>query len=99
MTSFQILVNSIIVRFTCPQCGEKVKQELYNIPIPNGGADTASDSENSDDEDLLCDNCGHEFRAEIYANMYEGNVEIIDAESNDVIENVEVEVNYEEDNE
>lgn len=96
MVSFNSIVSGITISFECPNCGHEVKCEIYSLPSPNWGAESAVDSETSDDEYINCDNCGHEYCADLFMNFYEGNVIVTDLKNNKEVESVSVVEHYEE---
>lgn len=91
MKSFDSTVDAITISFECPYCGNDVQHEMGYLPIPDWGADTAAESENSDDEDICCDNCGHEYCVDVFMNIYEGNIIVTDIKTNKEIEEVCIE--------
>lgn len=97
MESFNSMVDGITISFKCPYCGNEVQYEIGYLPSPDWGADTAADSENSDDENICCDQCGHNYCVDIFMNIYEGNVVVTDLENYKEIEPVNVEEQYMED--
>lgn len=94
MKSFDSMVDGITISFKCPYCGSNVQHEMGYLPSPDWGADTAAESENSDDEDICCDKCGHEYCVDIFMNIYEGNIIVTDLKNNKEIEAVHVEEYY-----
>lgn len=88
MEAFPILIDYLKVEFECPHCHEKVIHEFTTIPSPDWSGDTASDSENVDDEDFQCLSCKTDFCADIFVNIYEGNVEVTDVKSKSVVKDI-----------
>lgn len=88
MTDFNPMCESIIVRFTCPDCGEKVESDSLFVPSPNFTAENNRDSMNYKDYDVECGNCERSFVVTIYNSMYGGNIEV------EEVDDVEVEENY-----
>lgn len=89
MKEFNLNATSLIVRFDNEE-GEEIEWEIDSLPTPNPFADTASDSENSDEyihED-------EKYRAVVYVNNNEGNIELFNNETDDEIEDFEVEEFY-----
>lgn len=77
MKTFNVNSDQLIVRFTCPKCGNLIEEDVSDIiPVPNWGEEHASDSENSDSMEIECPECGMQFTIEVYKNIYEGNVQI-----------------------
>lgn len=89
MKEFNVNATSLIVRFDNEE-GEEIEWKIDSLPIPNPFADTTSDSENSDEyihED-------EKYRAVVYVNNNEGNIELFNNETDDEIEDFEVEEFY-----
>ena len=97
MTSFSSFADSLNIRFTCPHCHQETSYSLENLPSPDWSGDTAASSENYDDEDFYCEHCGHPYNADIFVNMYEGNLVISDAEQYKEINGVQIEEHFIED--
>lgn len=97
MTSFSSFADSLNIRFTCPHCHQETSYSLVNLPSPDWSGDTAASSENYDDEDFLCEHCGHPYNADIFVNMYEGNLVVSDAEQYKEINGVQIEEHFIED--
>lgn len=84
MKQFNSLVTEITVEFECIQCETKVEETFVELPIVNMEADSVSGSENATEESIVCPECGKEYTCNIYVNMNEGNIEIVDDEGNDI---------------
>ena len=77
MKNFNVNTDQLIIKFTCPICGETVEADVSeSIPMPDWGAEHASDSENVDSMEIECPECGMQFTIEVFKNIYEGNVRI-----------------------
>lgn len=76
MAYFNPICESIVVRFTCPDCGEEVESDALDVPSPNFAAENNSDSMNYEDFEVVCGRCGHGFEVTIYNAMYGGEVEV-----------------------
>ena len=77
MKNFNVNIEQLIVKFTCPICGDTIEKDVTeSIPVPDWSAEHATDSENSDSTVVVCESCGKEFTIEIFKNIYEGNVRI-----------------------
>lgn len=77
MKNFNVNTDQLIVKFTCPICGDTIEKDVTeSIPVPDWSAEHATDSENSDSTDVVCESCGKEFTIEIFKNIYEGNVQV-----------------------
>jgi hypothetical protein len=91
------MADAITIVFDCPHCKNHIEYDVEQLPSPDWGAETAADSENSDDVDIYCDSCGHEYCLDIFMNIYEGNVVVTDNKNNQEVEPVSVDVHYYED--
>lgn len=94
MTSFNSMVDAITISFECPHCKNQIEYDVEQLPSPDWGADTAAESENSDDEYFSCGHCGHEYCVDLFMNIYEGNVVVTDNEDNKEIGPVVVDEHY-----
>lgn len=94
MKDYNCFADSLTIKFECPHCGNEVVYDIDYLPSPDWGADRASDSENSDDDYFACESCGQEFCIDIYVNIYEGNIVVTNADSNEEIEPIEIEEHY-----
>lgn len=86
MKQFDSNAESLIVRFTDKK-GEEIEWEIDELPCADFEAETIEDSENSEEyihEDEV-------YRANIYVNQVEGNIEIFDTVSDEEITDFEVE--------
>lgn len=81
MASFEYnpTANYLNLKITCPVCGQRGE---YNVAVPSPDllAKTHSDSVNSDSEDIICENCGHEMTVDLHTGFYGGYGEIDDVE-------------------
>lgn len=80
------ICESIIVKFSCPECGEEVISDSLSVPLPDFSAEKNSDSMNYESYDIICDNCGHSYVVTIYNAMYGGEVEVSGVDSVNVEE-------------
>ncbi|MBQ7632440.1 MAG: hypothetical protein IJS82_06785 [Paludibacteraceae bacterium] len=94
MVSFDSLADSLKFSFICPHCHQKTSFYLMHLPSPDWSGDTAASTENYDDVDFCCDHCGHDYSADIFVNMYEGNLVVTDSDTQKEIENVEIKEKY-----
>ena len=94
MTSFNPMVDAITISFECPHCKNQIEYDVEQLPSPDWGADTAAESENSDDEYFSCGHCGHEYCVDLFMNIYEGNLVVTDNEDNKEVGPVIVEEYY-----
>lgn len=90
METFNVNATSLTVEMTCVECGESFTATLDEMPMANFAADNASDSENSEENSFECTECGHSYRAVLYKNMDEGNVEIFDEDTDEEIKDFEI---------
>lgn len=86
MTDFNPICESITVKFTCPNCGENVISDALWVPSPDFAAENNSDSMNSENYDVECENCGRNFEVTIYNAMYGGEVEVEDVDDVEIEE-------------
>jgi len=76
--------KSVIVRFTCDECGNEVESEEIGIPTPNFAAEKASDSHNENEGGAVCGECGKDFNVYVYAGYADGYVEINDVDDDSI---------------
>lgn len=76
-------VKSVIVSFTCNNCGEQVESDEISLPSPNIEAEKASDSHGENIGWTECPNCGETFDVGVYAGWADGYIDIdgVDDES------------------
>ena len=86
MKEFNIAATRLLISFV-DENKEDVLMEINNIPRGNFNSDTIRDSENSDE--VLSED--ERFKAVIYANMVEGNIELFNNETDEEITDFEVE--------
>ena len=86
----------IIVNFKCDQCQCEVEGDEIQIPSPNYAAENSSDSQVSEEESVVCPNCGKEYTIDIYVDINGGSVDIPEL-SNDYTFNI-TKIDSEEDN-
>lgn len=85
MKEFNVNAASLIISFVDDE-GEEIEWEIDSLPIPNPFADTACDSENS--EEYISED--EKYRANIYVNNNEGNIELFNNETEEEIDDFEV---------
>lgn len=80
MASFEFspIADYIVLKFTCPECGEYNKTDALSVPTPDFTAETHHDSCNSEGFEHICPNCGHQFDITINNGFYGGDGEIAD---------------------
>lgn len=93
MKTYNVNATSLIIRFTDEE-ENVVEHEVIELPCPNYMGDTAENSENSTEEYVEDDNI--RYKIELYANIYEGNVAIYNDDTNEEIEDFEIEELYDE---
>lgn len=89
--------KSVIVRFTCDNCGNEVESEEIGIPTPNYAAEKASDSHNENEGGAVCEECDKDFNVYVYAGYADGYVEINDVDDDSIsVEEIvdEIELEY-----
>ena len=96
MKNFNPLAEAIVVKFECIECGSEISETIEGLPIANMMADCVSDSENSDEEVVICPDCGKEYTCSIYVNLYEGNIKV-ETEEAEIIEDITVKSIFNED--
>jgi hypothetical protein len=60
-------VDSVIVKFLCPNCLHGLESEPISVPEPNWSAEKASESDNYNDGYAYCEECEKEFYIEVVA--------------------------------
>lgn len=78
MHSFNQNANQITIVYKC-SCGTINTETIDNLPMANMAADNASDSENSEEYSVVCSGCDEELTCNVYVNMYESNIELLDS--------------------
>lgn len=76
MEYFNPISELIKISFLCTKCGKKVVSDWLSVPSPDFAAETNSDSMNFEDEEVICENCGHNHNVTIFNSMYGGEVEV-----------------------
>lgn len=63
MKIFEIppLTESVVLRFTCPSCGNEIITESLTVPDPNYEGDTREQSLVTEDYESECSTCGTVF--------------------------------------
>jgi len=80
--------EAISIKIKCGKCNETFESEPIGIPNPDYNAETAKDSYSENGEDFVCDSCGKEFHATIWASFVGGYVDIA-AEEDEIVDIVE----------
>ncbi len=83
-TIFSQDIKSIIVKFTCKQCGNKIESEEIIVPYPNNTAEKTSDSYNKNDGIALCHICKTDYDVDVYSGSTDGYIEIFDIDDNSI---------------
>lgn len=76
MKEISPLCEAVVVKFTCPECGEEVVSDALGVPSPDFAAETSSDSTNSEEYEVVCDHCDNCFQVTVYNAFYGGDVEV-----------------------
>ena len=84
MQTFNPTASSIDIQFTCPNCGTEIEETIDEIPFADMESETIMGSQNSDEQEIICPECGVTFTVHIYVNHAEGNIEIKDEVDNEV---------------
>ncbi len=74
--NYNSIAKYLTLHFCCPNCGEKINSDTLEVPPANYFAENASESENSDEYDVFCDNCDWSSNVSLYTSMYDGYGEI-----------------------
>ena len=61
MVDFNPIVSQIVLRFSCPHCGEETTTDPISVPFPNMEGDNYSDSLNDDFTEHYCEHCGEQI--------------------------------------
>ncbi len=86
----------IELEFECDSCHNLITTDGYGVPSPNYMADKASDSYNTSEDYVVCENCNKEFNIEIHSGYGDGYVEIYDIDDNTKIAINEIPEEYDE---
>lgn len=80
MASFEFspIADFVVLKFTCPKCGESNETDALSVPVPDFTAETHHDSCNSEDFEHVCPNCGCLFAITLSNGIYGGDGEISD---------------------
>lgn len=93
---FNLIANSVTLKFTCPFCGNENTTDSLYVPEPNYSAETGRESTNSQDYEHNCTTCDNLFNIELH-NSYNGGFGTITSNSVSEIKNIEVEEYFLED--
>lgn len=77
---FSPISNYIVLKFTCPFCGNDNETDALYVPTPDFSAETHNDSVNYEDYEHQCDECDHLFEITLNNGFYGGDGEISDIE-------------------
>ena len=86
MKQFNPNATKLIARFVDKTINEEIEWEIDEIPSANIEAETIKDSENS--TEIISDD--ESFRAVLYTNMYEGNIEVFNNETDEEITDFDI---------
>lgn len=75
---FNTIADFVVLKFTCPECGEFNETDALSVPTPDFTAETHHDSCNSEDYEHICPKCGHLFDITLNNGFYGGDGEISD---------------------
>lgn len=84
--------ESLVVKFDCDQCGEKIVSDEIPIPGPDYMAESHGDSYNHHDEDVFCDGCEKVYTVTLYVGVTGGYLDVNNLDERadvDIIENQE----------
>ena len=85
--------KSISIAFNCDHCGERIEEEIYDIPFPNvySEKDTYSGTLEQSYPDIICPKCNKDFNCVLQASNSGGEFYL-----NDLDEDVDVDFNCDE---
>lgn len=99
MKQFNPNATKLIISFVEQSKKENIKWEINEIPIANMQEDNVSKSENSNEVLFIPYEGANSYRAVLYVNMYEGNIELYNDDEDREITEFDIEELTEEDNE
>ena len=76
MGDYPLFAKNITLSFDCPQCNHAIAHCIESLPSPNWDGDTIDTSQNMESYDFECPNCHKEFEADVYANIYYGELAV-----------------------
>ena len=94
MEHFNQFADSLDIAFICPHCHKETLYFLEDVPAPNWDGESSASSENYDDDDFCCENCGHPYTIDVFVNITDGVVVVTDSETNEEVEGIKVEEYY-----
>lgn len=97
MKEFDSNATKLVVSFVDQSVNEEVVWEIDEIPEANLLMDDASDSENSTEVEFTPFEDGDTYRAILYVNMYEGNIEIFNDDTDEEIKDFKIEEFFDDD--
>lgn len=72
MIDYPLYAKSIVLSFECPNCKHGISHRIAPLPSPNWDGDTVESSQNIENYEFNCPNCNACFEADLYANIYYG---------------------------
>lgn len=81
--------KSVKITYVCPECGTEQQSDYIPVPSPNWESDSHSGSIESDEQTVVCENCGHEFNVSLSTGIYGGSGDVEDV---DEIKNVDEDI-------
>lgn len=87
-------VDSIIVKFLCPNCLHGLESEPIQVPEPNWSAEKARDSQNYNDGYAYCEECDKNYDIEVVSEFGGGWIEIEDLDEE--VTEISIEIKYDE---
>ena len=76
MTDYPLLARKLLVTYKCPQCNKIAKTQIENLPSPNWDGDTVGKSTREENYEFNCQYCKLDLEADVYANIYYGELRI-----------------------
>ena len=80
--------KSISISFNCDNCGQRIDEEIYDIPVPNflSEKDTHSGTLEQCFPDIVCPNCNKDFNCIVQASNAGGEFYLNDLDENSDVE-------------
>ncbi|MBP8777755.1 MAG: hypothetical protein KBH23_07205, partial [Bacteroidaceae bacterium] len=78
--NFNPIVDYVVLKFNCPECGTENETDALSVPMPDFSAENHRDSCNDENYEHQCPNCEHIFDIIINNGMYGGDGEISDVD-------------------
>lgn len=76
MTDYPLFARNLLVSYKCPYCDKIAEHRITNLPSPNWDGDTVEKSKREESYDFKCQRCGEILEADVYVNIYYGELRI-----------------------